>query len=221
MLVRKWAVSLAARAPRLCALQRSRHRAAHLGTVSTGRATRHGGAWRGGSAVAAAAVSAAAVVGLGAAVSSSPVDAASMSQRKQSGDIGYQRKYRIIAGPAPELHALAKRLEAADPERFSYYESRWGKFPDGSDHITLGGFPGGEWNSNKIHSGHLLFLASFHNNDVSLSQFYALATLCESFPASITILLPFLPTATMERIVEEGEVATANTLGKSPLCQRK
>jgi hypothetical protein len=147
------------------------------------------------------------VVGLGAAVSSSPVDAASMSQRKQSGDIGYQRKYRIIAGPAPELHALAKRLEAADPERFSYYESRWGKFPDGSDHITLGGFPGGEWNSNKIHSGHLLFLASFHNNDVSLSQFYA--------------LLPFLPTATMERIVEEGEVATANTLGKSPLCQRK
>ena len=60
----------------------------------------------------------------------------------------------------------------------------------------------------------MLFLASFHNNDVALSQFYALHMLAESFPASVTILLPFFPTATMERIVSEGEVATANTLSK-------
>jgi phosphoribosylpyrophosphate synthetase len=36
--------------------------------------------------------------------------------------------------------------------------------------------------------------------------------LCESFIATLTIFLPYLPTATMERITVEGEVATANTL---------
>eukprot|EP01130_Rhizamoeba_saxonica_P005270 TRINITY_DN2116_c0_g1_i2.p1 TRINITY_DN2116_c0_g1~~TRINITY_DN2116_c0_g1_i2.p1 ORF type:complete len:236 (-),score=50.81 TRINITY_DN2116_c0_g1_i2:36-743(-) len=34
----------------------------------------------------------------------------------------------------------------------------------------------------------------------------------ESFVSSLTILLPFVPTATMERVSKEGEVATANTM---------
>jgi hypothetical protein len=210
MFVQRRAVSLSAGPSRLC-LQWSQHRV--LGTIGLGRPQRcRWSAWGPGSIAAAAA--SAAVVGLGAAFASSPADAAWMSQRKHSGDIGYQRKYRIIAGPAPELHALAKRIEATDRERFTYYESTWEKFPDGSDHIKLGGFPGGDWSSNKISGGHLLFLASFHSNEVALSQFYALTMLSESFPSSMTILLPFFPTATMERCVEEGEVATANTLCK-------
>jgi len=36
--------------------------------------------------------------------------------------------------------------------------------------------------------------------------------LCEHFIATLTIYLPYLPTATMERITMEGEVATANTV---------
>ena len=101
-----------------------------------------------------------------------------------------------------------------DRGRLCADESSWKKFPDGTDQIRVGGFPAGKWANNKIYGGHVLFLASFHNNDVALSQFYALHMLAESFPASVTVLLPFFPTATMERIVSEGEVATANTLSK-------
>ena len=38
--------------------------------------------------------------------------------------------------------------------------------------------------------------------------------LCESFVASLTTVLPHYPTGTMERVTAEGEVETANTLGK-------
>jgi hypothetical protein len=46
-------------------------------------------------------------------------------------------------------------------------EFRWGKFPDGTDNIEVGGFTP----FNVIAGERVLFLASFHNNDVTLSQF--------------------------------------------------
>ena len=67
-------------------------------------------------------------------------------------------------------------------------------------------------------------MASFHNNDVALAQFYALVALLESFIESMTIVLPFYPTGTMERVVKEGVVATAATLARLfshlPSCGR-
>jgi len=45
-----------------------------------------------------------------------------------------------------------------------------------------------------------------------MEQFAVLMVLCESFIHSLTILCPFFPTGTMERVTKEGEVATANTL---------
>merc|ERR550537_1914471 len=65
---------------------------------------------------------------------------------------------------------------------------------------------------------HVLFLADFHSNDAMLSQFHVLVMLCESFIASLTIFLPYLPTATMERSEIEGEVATANTVSRMLSC---
>jgi phosphoribosylpyrophosphate synthetase len=119
-----------------------------------------------------------------------------------------RRTFVVLAGPGQE--AVAERLVALDPQHFAYYPSVFGKFPDQTDNIELGGFTP----TNRIRGGHILFIASFHNNDVSMSQFHALIALCESFVASLTILLPFLPTATMERVTKEGKVATANTTAK-------
>jgi phosphoribosylpyrophosphate synthetase len=61
---------------------------------------------------------------------------------------------------------------------------------------------------------HVLFVASFHNNDVTMSQFHVIAFLCECLVESLTILLPYYSTATMERvdIGSDGVVPTANTL---------
>lgn len=76
---------------------------------------------------------------------------------------------------------------------------------------------------------HVIFLCSFHNNDITLSQFSAMIVLLQSFIKSLTVVLPFYPVGTMERVItyvtllpshiptqlthscSEGEIATAST----------
>lgn len=87
------------------------------------------------------------------------------------------------------------------------FQQDWGKFPDETDNITISGFSP----RNEIAGEHVLFLASFHNNDVTLSQFSVLIVLLQSFVASLTIVLPFYPVGTNERVEVEGRIATANT----------
>lgn len=114
-------------------------------------------------------------------------------------------RYQIIAGPAME--DFAQSLVDLHPDRFLLHESRWEKFSDGTDNINLGGFHP----VNMISGQHILMIASFYNNDVTLSQFSVMVTLLQSFIESLTIVLPFYPVGTMERVLKEGQVATANT----------
>ncbi|EKU20085.1 hypothetical protein NGA_2040700, partial [Nannochloropsis gaditana CCMP526] len=92
--------------------------------------------------------------------------------------------------------------------------------PDGTDNIEVGGFQP----HNVMAGEHVLFLASFHNNDVTLSQFQVMVMLLQSFIESLTIVLPFYPVGTMERVSKEGQVATANTYAQMfsnlPSCGR-
>jgi hypothetical protein len=116
--------------------------------------------------------------------------------------------YNIIAGPGME--EMAMELMRKDPQRFTYFPTDWRKFPDGSDNITVGGFHP----INRIKDQNLLFLASFHSNDATMSQFHVMTMLAESFPKHLTVCLPFYPTATMERVTREGVCATANTTAR-------
>ncbi len=115
--------------------------------------------------------------------------------------------YAIIA--AQSCEQLAKDLCDSSPDRFVFYKTAWGKFPDGTDNIEIGGFHP----RNEISGQHVLFLASFHNNDATLSQFQVMIFLLQSFIESLTIVLPFSPVGTMDRVFREGRVATANTYG--------
>eukprot|EP00928_Gymnodinium_smaydae_P043730 TRINITY_DN29249_c0_g2_i1.p1 TRINITY_DN29249_c0_g2~~TRINITY_DN29249_c0_g2_i1.p1 ORF type:complete len:642 (+),score=147.78 TRINITY_DN29249_c0_g2_i1:79-2004(+) len=120
-----------------------------------------------------------------------------------------QQRFVVLAAPA--MHMMAERLVASDPGRFEYFVSKWRKFPDGTDNITLGGFEP----EDKVSRRDVLFLASFDCNDTALSQLHALTFLCESaFLSSLTILLAYLPTGTMERYLQPGRVAAANTTAK-------
>lgn len=117
--------------------------------------------------------------------------------------------YNIISSP-PWEH-MAKSMQANSPSRFAYRPTKWAKFKDSQmDDIELGGFTP----VNVIRGSHVLFLASFHNNDAILSQFQAMVALSESFVQSLTVLLPFYPTGTMERVVRRGQVATASTIAR-------
>jgi phosphoribosylpyrophosphate synthetase len=113
---------------------------------------------------------------------------------------------------------MAKDMQASAPSRFRHFPISWEKYPDGTDDITIQGFSP----VNHVASSNILFFASFHNNDVTLSQFSVLVVLLQSFIKSITIVLPFFPVGTNERVTVEGKVATANTysslLSSLPTC---
>ena len=127
-------------------------------------------------------------------------------------------QYRIIS--APECENMAQRMEEAHPDRFSFHPTKWGKFPDGTDNIEIGGF----LPYNLLSGEHVLFIASFHNNEVTLSQFQVMICLLQSFIESLTVVLPYYPVGTMERVTKEGTVATAATyahmFSSLPSCGR-
>ena len=119
-------------------------------------------------------------------------------------------RYQIIA--AESCEPLARRMAEQYPERFTFHPTKWAKFPDGTDNIEIGGFS----NPRNVISGEkVLFLASFHSNDSTLSQFQVMICLLQSFIESLTVVLPFSPVGTMERVVKEGQVATAATYAHS------
>jgi len=127
-------------------------------------------------------------------------------------------RYQIISAKACE--GLANRMQKKYPERFTYHETTWGKFQDGTDNIEVGGFKP----DNLLSGEHVLFLASFENNDVTLSQFQVIICLLQSFIESLTVVLPYYPVGTMERVTQEGTVATAATyahmFSSLPSCGR-
>jgi phosphoribosylpyrophosphate synthetase len=128
-----------------------------------------------------------------------------MLRREQVINETTSRRYVVLTADSCSDHGI--RLQNMYPNRFKYFPICWGKFPDGTDDILISGFQP----KNEIAGEHVLFLASFHNNDVTLSQFSVLIVLLQSFIESLTIVLPFYPVGTMERVDTEGRVATANT----------
>jgi phosphoribosylpyrophosphate synthetase len=124
-------------------------------------------------------------------------------------------RYQIIAAEVCE--PLAMRMAQKYPDRFTFHPTNWLKFPDGTDNIEIGGFTP----VNVISGEHVLFLASFHNNDVTLSQFQVMICLLQSFIESLTVVLPFSPVGTMERVIREGQVATAATYAHSMLPKKE
>lgn len=96
---------------------------------------------------------------------------------------------RYIVFACDVFHSFAEELQLANPERYRHFPIEWGKFPDGTDRITISGFSP----RNEVAGEHCLFIASFHNNEVTLSQFSVFIVLLQSFIESLTILLPFYP----------------------------
>ena len=115
------------------------------------------------------------------------------------------KKYIVLC--AEQSIKIAQQFCTTDPDRFEFVPIEYKKFPDGTDKIVIKGFTP----ENKIADSHVLFFASFHNNGVTLSQLSVLIVLLQSFIQSLTIVLPFFPVGTMERVDEEGVVATAST----------
>ena len=81
------------------------------------------------------------------------------------------------------------------------------KFPDGFPNIFIP-------NAQGIRGMHVAFLASFSSPAVIFEQIPVIYALPKLFIASFTLVLPFFPTGTSERMEDEGDIATAFTLAR-------
>lgn len=69
-------------------------------------------------------------------------------------------------------------------------------------------------NAQDIRGQHVAFLASFSSPAVIFEQLSVIFALPRLFVASFTLVLPFFPTGSFERMEEEGDVATAFTMAR-------
>ena len=108
----------------------------------------------------------------------------------------------------PDMKELAHSI-ATQPTRLDIrpMEVSWAKFPDGFPNLFIEG-------AEEIRGKHVAFLASFNNPDTIFEQISVIYSLPKMFIASFTLILPFFPTGTAERVEREGEVPTAVTLAR-------
>jgi len=97
---------------------------------------------------------------------------------------------------------LANEIGEPDSELIKLGEITWGKFEDGMPNLFI-------HNVESIRGRDVVFLVSFLNPNEFLSQFSVLYSLPRYLVRSLIIILPYFPTGTMERVEEEGQIATA------------
>ncbi|PWA54771.1 ribose-phosphate pyrophosphokinase [Artemisia annua] len=81
------------------------------------------------------------------------------------------------------------------------------KFEDGFPNLSIP-------NAHGIRGEHVAFLASFSSPGVIFEQLSISYALPKLFISSFTLVLPFFPTGTSERMEDEGDIATAFTLAR-------
>jgi len=94
-----------------------------------------------------------------------------------------------------------------DAEHIRPGEISWEKFEDGFPNIMIK-------NVDQIRGRDVIFLASFLNHTELLSQLSVILTLPRYMVRTLILVLPYFPTGTMERVDEEGQIATAATLAR-------
>ncbi|PRW50864.1 ribose-phosphate pyrophosphokinase isoform C [Chlorella sorokiniana] len=86
-------------------------------------------------------------------------------------------------------------------------EITWKRFADGFPNLFVK-------DAIRIRNRHVAFLASFHKPSVIFEQISIIYQLPRLFVGSFTLVLPYFPTGTAERVEAEGDVATAFTLAR-------
>ena len=84
---------------------------------------------------------------------------------------------------------------------------KWNKFNDQYPNLFIE-------DVEQIRNAHTAFLTSFQDPSIIFEQLSIIYAIPKLFVKSFTLILPYFPTGTYERIEEEGEVATAATMAR-------
>ncbi|KAL9665040.1 hypothetical protein QQ045_020449 [Rhodiola kirilowii] len=114
---------------------------------------------------------------------------------------------RVCLFYCEEMKALAERV-AAQSDLIELRNITWRTFEDGFPNLFIP-------NAHGIRGQHVAFLASFSSPGVIFEQLSVIYALPKLFISSFTLVLPFFPTGTSERMEDEGDVATAFTLART------
>jgi ribose-phosphate pyrophosphokinase len=107
----------------------------------------------------------------------------------------------------PSRAALAHALAADGAGHFYLNPVKVAEFSDGEPNVVIP-------HLHRFTRQHVLYIADWSKAAVRYLDMCALIPMAELGPASLTIVVPFFGTATMEREVFEGSVATANVDAK-------
>ncbi|XP_020587846.1 ribose-phosphate pyrophosphokinase 4 [Phalaenopsis equestris] len=105
-----------------------------------------------------------------------------------------------------EAEELARKV-AEQSDSIQLRSIAWRSFDDGFPNLFIN-------DAHDIRGQHVAFLASFSSPAVIFEQISAIFALPKLFIASFTLVLPFFPTGSFERMEEEGDVATAFTMAR-------
>nr|Q9XGA1.1 RecName: Full=Ribose-phosphate pyrophosphokinase 4; AltName: Full=Phosphoribosyl pyrophosphate synthase 4 [Spinacia oleracea]CAB43602.1 phosphoribosyl pyrophosphate synthase isozyme 4 [Spinacia oleracea] len=105
-----------------------------------------------------------------------------------------------------EAEELARKVAAQSP-LITLQSINWRSFDDGFPNLFIN-------NAQDIRGQHVAFLAAFSSPAVIFEQLSVIYALPRLFVASFTLVLPFFPTGSFERMEEEGDVATAFTMAR-------
>ncbi|WP_045210818.1 ribose-phosphate diphosphokinase [Desulfonatronovibrio magnus] len=107
---------------------------------------------------------------------------------------------------SPCSHDLARSICLANPS-FLRGDISWLRFRDGFPDLKIN-------DALNLTNRHVVFLACLESSDEIFRQLSVIYELPRLAVKSLKVVLPYFPTGTMERVDEEGEVATAATLAR-------
>nr|KJB75418.1 hypothetical protein B456_012G041300 [Gossypium raimondii] len=121
-----------------------------------------------------------------------------------TGELKSGNKKQVRLFYCMECEELARKV-AAHSQLITLQSINWRSFDDGFPNLFIN-------NAHDIRGQHVAFLASFSSPAVIFEQLSVIYNLPRLFVASFTLVLPFFPTGSFERMEEEGDVATAFTM---------
>ncbi len=111
----------------------------------------------------------------------------------------------------PDMDPMAERIVADARGSITTGKISWGAFKDGFPNITIE-------DVDYVEGRDVLFLASLHSPEEIFRQLAVLYALPAYGVRSLTVVIPFFPTGTMDRVEVPGGVATAKTLARMLSC---
>ncbi|KAG5597403.1 hypothetical protein H5410_038635 [Solanum commersonii] len=119
---------------------------------------------------------------------------------------GTLTKKQVLLYYCVEMEDVARKI-ASDSDCIHLHSINWRSFDDGFPNLFIN-------KAHNIRGQHVAFLASFSSPAVIFEQLSVIFALPRLFVASFTLVLPFFPTGSFERMEEEGDVATAFTMAR-------